>query len=431
MPSPDSRTWLWIILAVALVLRVGAAFGIQHWLDRTPGQTFLIAGDAEGYWDLAEDIAAAREYAVHDPPRRALRMPGFPALLAIPIALFTSPMLPARLMLAAVGTIACGLVWCLAQTLADAKTANLAAALTAISPVMIGFSPVILSETTFAACLVASLIGMASWAKADRNSSADHRTPSPRFSVLIGLFIGLLIAVACSMRPSWLLAGPLFGIAAIATSANKGSALLLAVCVLIGLVGALLPWGLRNQRVSGHFTLTTLWMGPSLYDGLNPQATGASDMEFFDRDDLRSQGWSEYDVDRHYRREALSFVRQNPARTLELAIFKLGRFFKPWPNAAQFEGPIPKLMVAPFFVVVTLFALRGWWATRHDFWVWALTAGPLLYFAALHTVFVGSLRYRLPAEYSLTVLAAIGWTSWRGSSNTAGGKQSAHREPEI
>jgi 4-amino-4-deoxy-L-arabinose transferase-like glycosyltransferase len=418
MPSPDSRTWLWIILVVALVLRVGAAVGIQNRLDQIPGQSFLIEGDAGGYWDLAEDIAAGREYAIHHPPRRVLRMPGFPALLAIPMATLENPMLPARLMLALVGTIACGLVWWLGRLLTDVKRANLAAGVTAVSPVMVGFSPVILSETTFAACLLASLIGMAWWVEVSRSGQDASPGPSLGTATGIGLFVGLLIAAACYMRPSWLLAGPLFGIAAVLASANKGPALLMAACVLVGLVGALLPWGVRNQRVTGHFTLTTLWMGPSLYDGLNPRATGASDMGFFDQDNLLSQGMSEYDVDRHYRRAALDFVKQNPRRTLELAGIKLARFLKPWPNASQFGGWGPALLTGPFFVVLMVCGLRGWWVTRDEFWTWGLTLGPLLYFAALHLVFVGSLRYRLPTEYPLTILAAIGWTSWQRPSQT-------------
>jgi hypothetical protein len=54
---------------------------------------------------------------------------------------------------------------------------------------------------------------------------------------------------------------------------------------------------------------------------------------------------------------------------------------------------------------------------RSDLWTIALTAGPILYFTLLHMVFVSSLRYRLPAEYPLLVLAAAGveavWMKWR------------------
>ena len=59
-------------------------------------------------------------------------------------------------------------------------------------------------------------------------------------------------------------------------------------------------------------------------------------------------------------------------------------------------------------LLLYLLALRGAWIYRHQPWTWLLAAGPLLYFAALHTIFVGSLRYRIPAEYSLWILAATG-----------------------
>jgi hypothetical protein len=433
MSAADSRT-LWIILAVALLLRVGTAVGLHRWLEGRQ-QTFLIEGDAGGYWMLGERIADGEEYALYRPPRHALRMPGFPALLALPIAIFQSPLLPARLMLAGVGTLGCGLVYILGRMLFDTPVATTAAALTAVAPVMVGFSPVILSETSFAVSLVASLIGMAWWMRCDGRSvgwivnpsevgspASDGRIDNPSYgkATVIGLVIGGLVALACYFRPSWILAGPLFGAGAIITSAHKGRAAVMAVCVMIGLIGALLPWGLRNQQVTGHFTLTTLWMGPSLYDGLNPQATGASDMTFYDRDNLMGQGSSEYEVDRHYRTRAWEFVRENPGRTLQLAVIKLWRFLSPIPNAEQFGGVGPALLIGPFFVALLLLALRGWWVTRHDVWAWGLTLGPLIYFAAIHMLFVGSLRYRLPAEYPLMVLAAAGWRSWRHHQQNAG-----------
>ena len=69
------------VLAVALLLRLAAAFGLQAWLDGA-GREYLIPGDAEGYWMLAERIAEGEDYAVYDPPRRVLRMPRQPSSLA-------------------------------------------------------------------------------------------------------------------------------------------------------------------------------------------------------------------------------------------------------------------------------------------------------------------------------------------------------------
>ncbi len=422
MPLERPQQLIWLILCVALALRVGAAVGVQWWLDRQPGRTFVIEGDANGYWHLAEDLAEGREFAIYEPPRRVLRMPGFPALLAVPIRLFSSPLLPARLLLAVVGTVACGLAYVLGRMLFDVGVGLTAAALAAVSPTLLGFTPLILSETLFAACLLATLVAMA-WMVVARGSSFAGETPHGVRPVglplgrglAMGLLVGGMIGVTCYVRPSWLLSAPLFGGAYVLLSAEKGRALVVAVCVVVGAVGVLIPWGLRNERVTGHFVLTTLWMGPSLYDGLSPQATGASDMKFFDRDNLMAGGMSENEVNRHYTRKAWAFVRANPGRTLELAAIKLGRYFKPWPNAAQFGGLLPAFVIAAFIVPSFLLAAYGWWMVRANFWVWGLTVGPLLYFAALHMVFVSSLRYRLPAEYPLMVMTAVGWRSlgWR------------------
>jgi hypothetical protein len=39
----------------------------------------------------------------------------------------------------------------------------------------------------------------------------------------------------------------------------------------------------------------------------------------------------------------------------------------------------------------------------------ALLTGPFLQFLVVHMVFVGSIRYRLPVEFPLSIIAAQGW----------------------
>src|SRR5207237_8470358 len=42
----------------------------------------------------------------------------------------------------------------------------------------------------------------------------------------------------------------------------------------------LLPWGYRNYRVLGRIVFTSTNSGFTLYDGFNPDASGASDQDF-------------------------------------------------------------------------------------------------------------------------------------------------------
>ena len=403
---PRRRTWLIVILILALVFRLVAAAAVQQ---KVGGRLCLIAGDANGYWLLAKQIASGGDFSLYEPPRQIHRMPGFPAVWALSMQLFGDNRLAIRCLLAIVGTAACGAVYLLGRRLFDENIALVACALSAVSPVMIGFSVLLLSETLFALTLVLSLWCAANWLSEKRNDATASQTT--RWSSAIwALLTGVSIAIATYVRPSWLLAGFMLAVVVVARGRCGRRQLFESAVMLIGLLGTMLPWAARNHEVCGHWVFTTLWSGPSLYDGLSPEATGESNMDFFDRDNLMSK-MSEWDVDRHYSAAAWQFARHRPMRAIELTFIKLWRYWKPWPNAEQFGGVGPALLVALFFVPLMVLAFRGACQSQHRPWVWVLTAGPILYFAAIHSLFVGSLRYRLPAEYPLCVLAAVGIVS--------------------
>lgn len=400
--SGNDRRWEIAIVLLALAVRLALAWGLQGYLDRLPGRQFLIEGDASGYWELAHKIVRGEPYAIYHPPRAVLRMPGFPALLAVSIWLFGDSLFAARIVLSLVATLAVWLTIRLGRTLVSPRCGLIAGGLAAVSPVLAGFGVEVLTETAFAATLLANLWALAAFVRRDPGAPAGLLRDAAW-----GLLIGGLIALACYMRPSWLLAAPAMSVALVILRAPRVRSLVPAAAILVGCGLALHPWAMRNQRLTGHYIPTTLWMGASLYDGLNPQATGDSEMSFFDRENLLGR-MSEYEVDQEYRRRAWQFARENPGRTVWLAWEKLIRYWKPWPNAQQFDRWYLKLTVAGWFVPVLALALRGVWLRRRDAWLLLIAGGPVLYFCALHLLFVSSLRYRLPAEYPLLVLSAIG-----------------------
>jgi hypothetical protein len=420
---------------MAFALRAGAAVAVQYQLDVVWKRQFVIEGDASGYWELAGRIARAQPFEIYTPPRQVLRMPGFPAFLALTRSIFGDWMLGTRLALSVVGTVACWLVYRLGRQLVGTRIGLVAALLAAVSPVLVGFTPLVLSETLFATCLVGSLIAMGAVGKRcglqgagptavvvdfppETRAAAARDNSWTAAGMITALSAGALIGGACYVRPSWLLAAPVYATLLILLSHFRLIAFVYGALLVAGTIGVLVPWGLRNQRVTGHFVLTTLWAGPSLYDGLNPDATGDSNMTFYDRDNLMgAQGMTEYEVDRYYRRAAWEYACEHPGHALQLALIKLGRFWNPVPNAAQFTAWPIRAAVAASFIPLVLFGLIGAWKLRSDRWCLALTCGPILYFTVLHMVFVSSLRYRLPAEYPLLVLSAVGvdtvWTRWR------------------
>ncbi len=442
---------------LALGLRVGAALAVHSYLD-SAGRDFLIPGDANGYWELGQKVANGEPYSAHQPPRRVMRMPGYPAFLALSIKLFGERLIGVRLLQGVVGTVACWFVFLLGRELIDQQTGLVAAALTAVMPTFVGFGALALTETLFAATLLGSLLPLAvlsrSWTGFPETEVTRARWPLANLA-------GISLAIAVYVRPSWLLIAPgfclLHCLAAIRPKAGTTGAsdkvstaqvptpnstqtlpgrrgrlqiaVLESVAIFAGLAIALLPWTLRNRAITGHPIVTTLWVGPSLYDGLNPDATGDSDMQFFERDNLL-RSMSEYEMDREYRRRAWVFAGENPGRAVSLGFAKLLRYWKPWPNAEQFRSWWMCFGMADLYLGVFGCSIIGLWQRRCDFRCLLLTAVPILYFAAIHSIFVGSLRYRLPAEYPLMVLAAAGmlacaerfgikWSATAGLSDSA------------
>ena len=84
------------------------------------------------------------------------------------------------------------------------------------------------------------------------------------------------------------------------------------VLCAVSVVLVMSPWWIRNARTYGRFVSTSIWLGASLYDGLNRGATGASNMDF--RNALEFRSLDELNQDAILTRSALNFVRENPAR---------------------------------------------------------------------------------------------------------------------
>jgi hypothetical protein len=72
-----------------------------------------------------------------------------------------------------------------------------------------------------------------------------------------------------------------------------------------------------------------------------------------------------------------------------------------------------RLAVALTYLPLLILGLVGAVRTLRYGWPYWLCWFPAVYFSALHVVFVGSIRYRLPAMLGLIVLAAGVATGWK------------------
>jgi len=121
--------------------------------------------------------------------------------------------------------------------------------------------------------------------------------------------------------------------------------------------------------------------------------------------------------DRNLRQAAVDYIRHNPSGFLACAGLKFLRFWCLWPCAESYSRVlfviISFLSFTPVLLLATIYLiLRG----RRDLRL----VGPFLllggYLTCVHMVVPGSIRYRIPLEPFLIVLAAAGLTEIAGAS---------------
>jgi len=402
-----NRKWvLVLILGIALAARVGAAY---WWQSRLPDARALAYGDSASYWVLAQHLVRGEPYRYGIDQSPAFRTPGYPLLLAGLFCVIgdNPPVIWARLLGAILGTATVGGLMWLTRQLFDARTAVVAGLLAAVYPGAIGMSVFVLSEAPFCLVMVGQLI---CWVKLSASTQ-------PRPAIAWSAAVGGLAGIATLIRPSWLLFTPLAVGVSLLWGRHPRRDALRAIVILLALAVTMCPWWIRNYRVTGGLVVTNLQMGASLYDGLHPGATGASEMSFVaafhqaqQQEDARATkplaGIYSQRLDNRMRDAAVAWVRTHPGEAARLMVIKLCRMWSPWPHAAEMQSWTFLLLVGVGYV--PLIGLALWGAVRHARrgWPLVLCLLPAAYFSGLHMIFVSSIRYRQPAMLPLIVLAA-------------------------
>ncbi len=359
----------------------------------------LIAGSGLYFYDARFDAVVF-----------AFRTPGYPLFVAAcradwRLVRFAQCLLDASVVIAVYLTAR--------RWIADQRAALFAAGFIALNPFLIYFSALLLSETLF--------IAMLAWGIALLS----------RRWMICG---AILLALSVLVRPS-AIALPTFACAFagwmnwkfpqayqlgeiedpspnLSPSTERG----VKTKIFHSAIGALatflvlLPWAYRNHRVIGEWVWTTSNNGITLYDGFNPRATGGSDQSFASGDGplamrLKTTN-SEMNRSRFLSNLAAMFIRDNPRRVWELTWLKTRRLWSPIPLSNEFGSDWKRVAVAGLYSTL-LFGLTlvGLWKTTLPREAKLLLMLPAVYFTVVHAMSVGSLRYRLPADVPMTVVA--------------------------
>lgn len=377
------------ILAIGLIVRL--AWGLSRPVDAA---AIDLLPDQRGYLEIAQNLLSGAglhyvdvrfEQTVY-----AARTPGYPAFVAVCGASVRA----VRVVQALIDTSTALAVYLLArQFISDVRGPLFAAALVAFNPFLVYFSALLLTETLYTSMLAWGMVLLV--------------TPRSWWWV----FGTTLLALAILVRP------PGIGLPVLLTTLamfNRRRAVGAAAAAVLITVIVLGPWALRNHGVLNRWLWSTTNDGISLYDGFHPAATGASEQAFVEQmPQVKSMG--EVERSEYFKAEALRFIRENPGRVVTLTLAKFARTWSPIPLSTEFGRPLYRvvagLFAVPFYVLVIVGVVRGGLKRST---VWFLLA-PALYFTVIHAMSVGSLRYRIPVEPVLAVLAGAGLASvlWR------------------
>lgn len=182
----------------------------------------------------------------------------------------------------------------------------------------------------------------------------------------------------------------------------------------------LTPWWVHNHVKYDQFVRLSLGDGLVLYAGNNPlnqtgggvidQANGIIDLDASGFAHLREDpvAWRAA-----LRDAAFTYIEENPERFVEMAAVKFVRFWRLWPFAPDFQSPVHVAASLVSFGTVLMGSLA--FLILHGIAHWRQLL-PLIMFAgyltAIHMVTIGSIRYRLPIEPFMIMLAAMQFELW-------------------
>lgn len=444
------------MLGIALALRLG--WGLSRgWDDASvdPGLP-----DQAEYLALGRNLLEGRGLQFFDPrfddTVQAYRSPGYPTLVALCGA--NVPAIRIAQALLDTSTVLAAYLLALALLRADAASRTgplIAAALVAVNPFLVYFSALILSETLFTAMLAWGIVLLVAGGRGARLRWVDHRGEATAVRPWRGTFMwlagGLVLAAAALVRPSAAPLPVLLGLAAAFVNRPPGRAyssgqsavgsgqeglappsstdcplrwpLPTGMTMLLISVAVLFPWAARNARTLGQWVWTTTNDGITLYDGLNPDAAGGSDQSFVRRmPQLRYMG--EVERSQYLADLAMQYARTHPGRVAWLGLVKAGRTWSPIPLSDAYGSRahvLAGLVFAPVYLMALVGVLRGNMGRSAK----VLLLLPAIYLTLVHALTVGSLRYRVPVEPLVAVLAASLFARERARWMRAGGARAA------
>ncbi len=401
--------WLGLILAASVLLRLGVALYLGDVVDAPSLLT-----DQLSYHALGERLIQGYGFSFSQNwyPFTPANAPTahwsflYSLFVAGVYALFGVHPLAVRLVQAILGGILLPwLIYRLARRVVPFSSAIplLAAAVAAFYAYYILYAATLMTETFYIVTLVWSLeVGLR------LGECLRLRQQIPRSLTLqLGVSLGLAALLRQAVLP-WV---PIFWLWLLWQAARgqrfvAGVKLLVAASLII--LGCILPWTYRNYQVYDRFLLLNSNAGYAMYSAQHP--IHGDTFHEFKAAPLPAGWWGrpEPELDRALMRLGLRFVADDPGRYARLTLSRLRAYFEFWPTAdtsllhnlgrmGAFGLCLPFMLYGIYIVI-----RQPQFANR-----FSLLLIFMVFYTALHVFTWAMVRYRLPVDAVLIVMAAL------------------------
>lgn len=429
----SSRRWaaaLWVVVALALILRVVYVLG---WQNPSP-----IQGDALYYHYGANLLADGKGfpdpyawYINHQLIPGAQHPPLYIIVLAIPSVLGLSTYLDHQLFTCLIGALSVLTVGYTGRRIGGPSVGLLAAVLAAVYPEFWVNDALVLSESL--SILVTCGVLLAAY------RLAEERT------VLRGVVLGVAVALAALTRAELLLFAVLLlplmlgvrllrpgsppepgepdlvaephGVPAVPAPSWGRRLTVLGAAALAGVI-VIAPWAIYNQTRFHHSELISSGLGSTLYVANCPTTYYSTFKGFWDYGCIAADPTPPGDMsdkDIAYRHQALDFIKAHKSVLPSLAYARLGRvwgYYKPTQQIKldgieRRELPVSRVGLAMFYSLA-IASVGGLLELRRRRVPLSPLLAPVIAVSLAAIVFYGTTRFRAAAEPSLVLLGSVG-----------------------
>ena len=403
----DNRRFWRILLAIAVIalaVRVGyVAFAKTN--EAIRGDQLFYNAEANR---MADGDLFIEPFDPHPPPLigqdPAADHPPLTVMVLTPVSWATGHNLVAqRLTMAVLGTVAVVAIGLLGRRLAGDRAGWIAAGIAAVYPNLWVNDGLIMSETLAALIVTLSLL------------AAYRLIREPKLST--ALLLGGLCGLAALTRAELLLLVPLLAVPAalVARSVANAQRWKLAGAGALAAAVLIAPWvGYNLYRFEEPTFLSTndgiALIGSNCDSVYHGDGIGLTDLQC-----LRGNPRGDQSVDsKIYRDRAFDYIRAHKKRAVVVAFARVGRtwsVFRPWDmidynKGEGREGWVTTLGLITYYPLL-IGAIAGWVVMRRRRRrVWPLLVPALIVTIASAATY-GQTRFRVPAEPSIVVLAAV------------------------